>query len=133
METPLIFTPVTAFYAGLLATFYVYLSVIVIAQRKKKQIGIGDADDRHMQQVIRVHANFFEYVPFAVLLMLIAEINHTDHLWLHIAGVALIAARMLHAYGLRHSSGVSWQRAVGVVTTFSIYALLIALNLLVVY
>lgn len=133
METPLLFTPVTAFYGAILAALYVYLSFMVIGQRRAKKIGIGDGGDKQMQQVIRVHANFVEYVPFAVVLMLLAEINHTAAIWLHVAGVALIAARMLHAYGIRHSSGVSWQRFIGVIATFLVYLELIALNLVVFY
>ncbi len=126
-------TQITAFYAGLLAALYVYLSVMVINQRRKLKIGLGDGGDKGMMQAMRVHGNFVEYVPFALVLMLIAEINNTQHLWLHVAGTGLIIARLLHAHGVRNSAGVSWQRAVGVVSTFLIFIQLIVLNLLTVY
>ena len=133
MNSVAIVTPVTAFYAGLLGALYIYLCLLVIVQRKEKKIGLGDGGDKHFLQVMRVQGNFAEYVPFALVLMLIAEINHSGYVWLHTVGVMLLVARLLHAYGIRQSSGVSWQRFCGTLFTYIVFFILITLNILVVY
>ncbi|MCC2605540.1 MAPEG family protein [Planctobacterium marinum] len=125
--------PITAFYGSLLAAFYLYLSVMVIVQRRSSQVGLGDGGDKHMLQVMRAHGNFVEYVPFALLLMCIAELNGTTGILLHVCGWWLIAARLMHAYGLRHHFGVSWQRFFGTLSTFIIFLILIVANLLPLY
>jgi len=122
--------PVTAFYGSLLAAIYVYLAILVIVQRRASQVGLGDGNDRHMLQVMRAHGNFAEYVPFALVLMCIAELNGTHEILLHVCGWWLIWARLIHAYGLRHHFGVSWQRFIGTLSTFIIFLILIVANLL---
>lgn len=133
MGTALVSTPITAFYAALLGAFFIYLCIQVIGQRRSKKIGLGDGGDKQAIKVIRVQANFSEYVPFALVLMLIAEINQTNAIVLHVVGVALLVARLLHAMGVRKSAGVTWQRFYGTLTTFAVYAVLIVLNLLAMY
>ncbi|WP_268408509.1 MAPEG family protein [Alteromonas sp. a30] len=133
MEASMISVPITAFYGGLLAAVYVYLSFAVIFKRRKHMIGIGDGGKKDLSQAIRVHGNFMEYVPFAVILMLIAEINQMPHTLLHIVGAGLIIVRLLHAFGLANNVGKSWQRFVGVIGTFLLYIVLIVTNILTVY
>lgn len=122
-------TPIIAFYGGLLAILYIYLSLIVIKQRRSKKVGIGFGEDKHLHQVIRVHSNFAEYVPIAMILMLVSELNQGNYWFLHACGVTLLFGRLLHAYGLRHHVGKSWQRFSGVLMTF-IVILALAVNCL---
>ena len=124
---------ITAFYACLLAVLFMLLSAMVISQRFKSKVSLGDGGERHMMQMMRVHGNFAEYVPFALILMLMAELNGANSLILHLCGWWLIIARGLHAYGVRHHYGVSWQRFTGVISTFAIYLVLITVNLLIIY
>lgn len=126
-------TPITGFYAGLLAIIYVYLSFIVIHHRRKNKIGLGDGGDRHFQQLIRSHGNFAEYVPITLILMLVAEINSSNLIALHASGVAILFGRLSHAYGLRHHYGASWQRIWGGGLTFASIFTLAVLNLYVLY
>lgn len=126
-------TPVVAFYAALLGILYLYLSIIVIKQRRSKLVGIGHGEDKHLHQMIRVHSNFAEYVPVALVLLFIVEVNGGNIWLLHICGALLLTGRLLHAYGLRHYVGKSWQRVQGMLMTFgSILALAIA-SLLTLY
>lgn len=122
--------PVTAFYSSLLAAFFLFLSIMVIKQRWGSKVSLGDGGDRHMMQMMRVHGNFIEYVPLALFLMLMAEMNGVNELVLHVCGWWLLIARGLHAYGIRHHYGTSWQRFCGVLSTFLIYIVLIVVNLL---
>jgi uncharacterized protein len=126
-------SPITAFYAGLLAILFFYLSVRVILIRGNKKIGLGDNGDRHVLQLIRAHGNFSEYTPLILVLMLIAELNASHSLLLHGCGVALLLGRFFHAVGLNRHAGSSWQRILGMILTFSALLSAAVANLLIAY
>jgi uncharacterized membrane protein YecN with MAPEG domain len=67
---------------------------------------------------VRVHANFIEYVPLALLLMLLGELNDLPRVVLHGAGILLLASRVLHAIGLGRSPGRSFGRFYGTAGTW---------------
>jgi uncharacterized membrane protein YecN with MAPEG domain len=60
-------------YAGLLALWLVVLSLRVIQARRAARVSLGDGGNRALQRAIRGQANFAEYVPIALLLLLILE------------------------------------------------------------
>lgn len=126
-------TPITAFYGGLIAFVYLYLSILVIRGRRKHKVGLGDGGDRHFEQLIRAHANYSEYVPITLILLLNAEINNGHAGWLHAAGILILFGRILHAYGLRHHYGASWQRVSGTLMTFAAIVVTAVINLLIFY
>ena len=126
-------TPITAFYAGLIAFVFLYLSILVIRGRRSLRIGLGHGEDRHFEQLMRAHANFSEYVPITLILMLLAELNDSSEMVLHVCGVLILFGRLLHAYGLRHHYGASWQRILGMCMTFVAILLGATLNLLIFY
>jgi uncharacterized membrane protein YecN with MAPEG domain len=107
---------ITAIYAAILAVFYVVLTVRVIRQRYRAKASLGDAGDALLQRAIRVHGNFAEFVPFALLLIALAELNGSPSWSIHVLGSVLVLARLSHAYGL--TSGTLKFRSVGVVATF---------------
>ncbi|QHJ13748.1 Inner membrane protein YecN [Paraglaciecola mesophila] len=126
-------TPITAFYGSLLGITFMYLSILVIKGRRSGKISLGDGGDNHFLGVIRAHANFAEYVPLILVLMLVAEINLAHVSVLHSAGVALLIGRLVHAYGLKHHSGASWQRVAGMLLTFGALIGLSIQNLVFLY
>jgi uncharacterized membrane protein YecN with MAPEG domain len=117
---------VTPFYAGLLALWYVVLSLRVV-QRRQGGITLGDGGDAGMLRVIRGHANFAEYVPLILLLMALLELGHTSAYLLHALGVALLVARLLHGYALSFTQFFRFGRFVGAgLTLFVLLAAAIA-------
>jgi uncharacterized protein len=121
--------PITALYTGLLALLLVMLALRVIRLRWKLRVGLGDGGDKAMSRAIRIHANATEHLPIALLLLLVAELNHANPMLLHGCGIALVVARVLHAVGLGRSTGASWQRSVGTIGTFSVIILLAAVEI----
>ncbi len=109
---------ITALYAGLLGLILIFLSYKVAGNRKKHQVGIGDGDNDELSRAIRVHANFTEYVPVALILLAVSEVNHANPLLVHIGGTVLVIGRLLHAYGLGKTASVSFGRFVGIVLTW---------------
>ncbi|MRX27029.1 MAPEG family protein [Kangiella sp. HZ709] len=113
----LVFTPI---YAAILALFILLLAYQVVLMRRKKRIGIGDKGDQELAQKIRVHANAIEYVPIALLLIAFVEINGGSAIWVNISGALLVLSRVLHAYGLGKSIGISKGRFYGTLITWMV-------------
>src|SRR5690349_14181318 len=121
---------VTAFYAALLGLLVVVLAFRVVQFRWTRKVGIGDGGDRDMLRRIRAHANAIENVPMALLLLLLLELTNMDRAWLHGFGIALVVARLLHAFGLSRSAGTSFGRLVGTALT---WAAMIAMCVVLLY
>jgi len=109
---------VVGLYAGLLGLIYITLSYRVVKLRQKHQVGIGDGGINELQQTIRAHANFIEYVPICLILLAILSTSAVSYLILHLAGGALVLARILHAVGLTSHSGRTFGRYWGTVLTW---------------
>ncbi|MCP4498724.1 MAG: hypothetical protein GY822_02005 [Deltaproteobacteria bacterium] len=110
----------SAFYAGLLGIFYVAISYVVTTHRHRTKVGLGISADEALQRAVRIHGNFSEYVPFALLLLAIAELNGFPSWGIHIFGGTLLFARIFHALGIHSSSGVSRNRWWGTALTFTV-------------
>jgi len=107
-------------YAALLAFVYIYLSTRVIALRRERKISLGANGDPAMERAMRVHANFAEYTPFALLLLYMLETNGGNEIWLNILCAALLAGRVLHALGLAKANENFRYRVTGMVMTFTV-------------
>ncbi len=121
--------PITALYAGLLALLMLVLALRVIRLRWKLRVGFGDGGDKAMSRAIRVHGNATEHVPIALVLLLVAELNHASPMLLHGCGIVLVVARVLHAMGLGRSAGASWGRMAGTIGTVGVVVALAAVDI----
>lgn len=110
---------ITATYAALLALFFIALSFYVIITRAKTDVLVGDGGNPRMLVAIRRHGNMAEYVPLALLMMGLAEMLGLGAFWLHACGIALIAGRLIHPFGITESSGSLAPRVVGVLATMA--------------
>lgn len=90
----------TSLYALLLTPIWFVLWMRVSSARTAFSCSIGDGGDPKLLQRIRQHGNFIEWVPFVLVLMVLAEAQGTDALWLHAAGVLLLVGRLAHPFGL---------------------------------
>ncbi|MEO7725726.1 MAG: MAPEG family protein [Burkholderiales bacterium] len=109
---------VTPLYAGLLVLWFVLLSIRVIRRRGSDKIMLGDGGNQGFLRVIRAQANFAEYVPLALLLMVILELSHFSIYVLHALGVLLVVARLLHGYALSFTTQFAFGRIAGAGLTF---------------
>ena len=88
---------IISLYAGLLALFYMALSVIVIIGRYKNRVALGDAGSFDMQRRIRAHANFIEYTPLFLIIMGYAEFSGLSGFWVHNLCGLFLVGRVSHA------------------------------------
>ena len=109
---------VTALYAGILGLMYIAMSVFVIMGRFKYRVSIGDGGDQNLERRIRLHANFIEYVPLALVIFVLAEIEGVSEMLLHVAGGTLVLGRILHAAGMLIRKHAGILRPTGMTLTF---------------
>jgi len=114
--------PITALYAGLLGLLLLALAYWVVMQRARSEVELYDGGDERLGRAIRMHGNFIEYVPHALILMALVELNGAPGWLVHVFGLALLVARLLHAYGLHQSSGRTQGRFWGTLGTWTVIA-----------
>ena len=112
--------PVVTFYAAVLTIFYVALSFRTLSLRRKFGVGVGDGGEQELMRAARVHGNFAEYVPLALLMMYLTEVQGTFTTWIHVLGVGLIVGRVSHAYGVSQVKEDYRFRVFGMVCTLSV-------------
>jgi uncharacterized protein len=121
---------VVTFYAGLNGLIALVLALWVVRQRGKTKTNLGTGGHPAMEQAIRAHGNFIEYVPLILLLLLLLELGGLAPLWIHLMGTALTLGRILHPWGLLTKPGESFGRAAGMILTW--LTLLAALTLCII-
>ncbi|NCT83407.1 MAG: glutathione metabolism protein [Comamonadaceae bacterium] len=117
-------------YAALLSLLFVGLSVRTLSLRRRLRIAIGDSGNTAMLRAMRVHANFAEYVPLALLTLYFVELSGAGRGLVHLLGLALLAGRVLHAYGVSQPDENYRFRVAGMALTF---ACLVAAGLRLLY
>ncbi len=109
---------VAPLYTALLGFLLVYLSIRVIRLRRRLKVAIGAGGEAAIERAARVQANFSEYVPMALILLLLAEIQGGSPLVLHAIGLALVVGRAAHAFGVSQAAEDHRWRTLGMTLTF---------------
>ena len=104
-------------YAAIFAVMLVVLSLLVAKTRGDVQVGIGDGGNIALRRRIRVQGNFTEYVPMALILFTFVEMQGWPRWLVHGLCLVLLAARLLHAYGVAQEPEDIRLRATGMATT----------------
>ncbi len=115
-----------ALWVGLHLLLLLILSLLVVRQRQKHKVALGDDGIPELAPAIRAQANAVEYIPAALVGLAVLEMAGAPGVLIHIAGFVLFLGRILHAIGLSRSGGVSMLRTIGVVMTWLAYIFLIA-------
>jgi uncharacterized protein len=111
---------ITLLYAGLLGLLSLVLSALSGVLRGKVGASIGDGGNKEMLLSMRRHANFVEYVPLALLLIALLEMNGITPTAIHGLGAALVICRIAHALGIKADRMNTVGRFVGHAGTFVI-------------
>ena len=111
---------ITPYYAAILALLFIILSIRTIKTRREHTVAIGDGGEKSILRASRVHANFSEYVPFTILLIAMLEMQSYSDWMIHGLCIALVAARIAHAYGVSQANENFKFRIFGTATTINI-------------
>jgi uncharacterized membrane protein YecN with MAPEG domain len=117
--------PMIALYAALNALIMLVLAMLVVRARVKTRTEIGEGTDAAMLGALRAHGNNTEYVPVALILMVILLPLHANAIVIHAIGGSLTLGRILHAIGLTRTVGTSTPRLLGMVLTWMSYLIAI--------
>jgi uncharacterized protein len=91
---------ITSGYLAVLALLYATLCLRVVRLRRKNQTGFGDGGDPALRSAIRAQAHFAEYVPITALMVAMLEMSGAPALQVHLLMATLLAARLLHPFGM---------------------------------
>ena len=108
---------ITSFYAALLTFVFLTLSILVILHRLSKIGPSGPEGEIALNKSMRVQANFVEYVPLGLILMLCAELQGAPALAVHAMGATLLLGRVLHAIGMTRTPQIFSLRSAGILLT----------------
>jgi uncharacterized membrane protein YecN with MAPEG domain len=111
---------ITPLFAALFGLMYLLLSLNVVRYRLGTKVSLGVGENKNLEQAIRTHGNFAEYVPFALLLMWFIEtltLSANVVFWL---GSILLLARVAHAFGMFYPKQLMILRQLGVVATLGV-------------
>ncbi len=110
--------PITLTIAGAAALLNIWLARRVGQMRLAHKVSIGDGGNEALIARMRAQANFIEYTPFVLILILLVELAQGSNLWLWIVGVVYILARIAHGFGMDRPTGDKLKlRMVGIVVT----------------
>lgn len=112
--------PVTSLYAALCTVLYLGLAARVSQLRRSEGVGLGSGDRPDLQRAIRAHGNAAEFLPLALLLLALMEIQQFPAAWLYPIGAGIFLGRLLHAAGLNVSAGYSFGRFFGSLVTWGL-------------
>ncbi len=105
-------------YAAASGFALIALSIRVIGLRRRHRISIGHGDNPQLERAMRVQANFAEYAPTFLIMLVLAEMQGLQAWYLHCAGAIFLAGRAAHFVGIRADDTQGIWRVLGMVFTF---------------
>jgi uncharacterized protein len=114
---------ITSIYAGTLGLVYLFLSARIIVVRRTQKVSLGDGGNADLLKRIRIHGNFAEYAPIALVFLAVLESLAMPPVLLHSLGSLLLCGRCMHAWALSRSGNGGLLRVVGMVATLTMIGL----------
>ena len=112
--------PITAVIAALNALILMALACAIPFKRLKTRTNLGTGDSDELQRGGRAHGNATEYVPVALILILILELYAAPAILLWSLGAVLTLARLAHPYALYKQTGPTLFRGVGMLGSVAV-------------
>ena len=123
---------ITALYAGILGLMSIAIAFQAGSLRGKTKIPIGDGGNTDLLLAMRRHANFIEFVPLALILIGLLEMNGAPATAIHALGGGLVVVRAAHAFGLKADTVAGAGRTIGaagstlIILVASVWAIVLA-------
>ena len=110
--------PVVALYGALNAFLNIGLALVVSRVRGSQKVSLGHGESPVMLKAVRAHGNNAEFVPLALVMLLIAELMGGSSLWLHVLGGSLTVARIAQPIGIYQEKAPNAARFIGTAVTW---------------
>lgn len=108
-------------WTGLHLILLLALSALVVRQRNKHKVAVGDGGAPELLQAMRAFGNAQEYIPAGIAALAVMAVADAPALAVHLAGALLFIGRITHAIALSASAGASLGRAIGMSMTWAAY------------
>ncbi|MBH1992513.1 MAG: MAPEG family protein [Sphingomonadaceae bacterium] len=118
--------PITLTFAAACALLNLWIATRCARIRIKDTLLHGDAGHSLLARRMRAHANYIEYTPIVLILFALVEMAIGASLWLWIAALAYIVARVAHAFGMDADEPTAWRAGGALVTWVVMVAMAIA-------
>ncbi len=109
-----------ALYAALHALILAWLGWSVVRIRTRERVMMGDGGNPRLIRAMRGMANFAEYAPVALTLLLAGALVGAPAFVVHLFGLALTAARVMHGWHFMQADAPGWQRVGGTALTLTV-------------
>ena len=103
-------------YIGINLLLTLVLAILVVRQRAKHSVSLGDGGNADVERAIRAHGNNVEYVAIALPGLIALGLLGASLTLLHAAGLLVTVGRVAHAIGI--SNGISIFRQLGTLATW---------------
>jgi uncharacterized membrane protein YecN with MAPEG domain len=127
---------VTLTYTLMFAVAFALINLWLAFRTGKVRLGanvsVGDGGNPLLAARMRAHANFLEYVPLALILIGLIEMRVGPSQIMFGLGIALVLARVAHAFGMERPVPNPF-RAGGILVTFLVTIALIVWGALLLY
>ncbi len=117
---------ISSIYVILGALLLIKLAINVTTLRSQYRIPYGDGGFYELQIAIQVYGNAVEYIPIAIILLIMMEMNGSQIWMIHIDGIMLITGHLLYIYGMHHQE-ITWRRS-GTSAIFVALSLMVLAN-----
>jgi uncharacterized membrane protein YecN with MAPEG domain len=112
---------ISLFSAGIAGLIAVWHAIRCIKLRFADKAAHGDGGSARLARRMRAHANFAEYTPIALVLIVLLDLMDA-HAWvLGPVALAFLLGRVLHAIGM-DSETAAWPRQIGMLLTLPVLA-----------
>ena len=117
-----------ALWAGLNLGWTLLLALNVTRHRMKEGVSTGSGNGQSLDRAVRAHGNNIEYVPGAILGILILAALGYSPLVINLLGASLLVARFCHAHGIQQLEvDLPKTRVLGNVLTWALYLIVVCL------
>ncbi len=110
-----------ALYAGINILLLALLCLPVVQKRNNKKISLGDGGDPQMNATIRAHGNATEWIPAALVGLVILALTGVGTLVIHVLGALFTFGRLYHAFGFLSGPTGGMGRRIGTTITLLVY------------
>lgn len=108
---------VTPVYAGILGLLLAALGIRAILINPGRDA--SEEKQLRFDKGMQAFSNFTEYAPFAVLLIWLLELRSGSGTLIHVFCLALIAGRLIHAFGVSQVNETPALRVAGMALSFT--------------
>ncbi|TYO89519.1 MAPEG family protein [Oceanicella actignis] len=118
-------TPVAAvaLYAGLNGLILAWMVIAIVRLRVRLGVYFGDGGHAILARAMRGQANFIEFTPMCLILLLMMAMLGAPLWVLHLFGATLTLGRLLHAMHFMAADAPAWQRSVGATLSLAVLVL----------